>query len=180
MFISPSADYDHADVYHVAVNPATGQIWITGHVYQIFEEELWPHQHLFFVMLDEELNLVKTIKHEGEPCPSQFCFDEEGNAYVTYRADLTYSGVAKFDKEGHWLKWTKKVGYATQILCLEEIYVLGVKHHKHTMWVLDRDLNPLGEYTLSLTDFSYGSEAGIGGAGASTGHLETPHLATSK
>lgn len=81
---SESQQYDY--LYVIKINPVTKQLWAVGA----------DRSRLKIMILDQMLNLLKTIYREDLLPAYALDFDEEGNAYMGMG-----SFMAKLDKEGN-------------------------------------------------------------------------------
>jgi len=143
-----------SDVLDIAINPATGELWVVGWrgLYNRTTDEIVLRYSLL-VIFDRELNVKKAVEY---PAGHEnyigglygICFDEEGNAYV-----LGEDGFAKFDKNGNVLAVNRDVE-GGKIACVGgKVYAFGERrvgdYLRHHLYVFDEELNLLGELVLS-------------------------------
>jgi len=141
-------------VFDIAVNPATGDLWTVG-MWTLINRtsESWINNHSLLVIFDKQLDVKRIVEYpEGQENYLHWlygiCFDDDGNAYV-----VGGWGVAKFDKYGKLLAVNKKAK-GSKIACIKgRVYVFGEtyvgKELRHIFYVLDKELNFLGEHVLS-------------------------------
>jgi len=147
--------YEHEpDVYDIAVNPATGDLWLVGKL-SLFNRTARRYvlEYSLLVIFDKGLDVKRVVEYplrlEGYlRWLNGICFDGGGNAYV-----VDWKGVAKFDKNGNVLAMNEEVR-GLKIACVGgRVYVFGEKpvgnYGRHVLYVLDEDLNPMGELILS-------------------------------
>jgi len=166
-------DY-HSYAYDIAVNPATGELWVVGEYDLLNRTASTGFQYYsLLVIFDRGLNVRRVVEyprgHENYlDALLGICFDEEGNAYV-----VGWRGVAKFDKDGNVMAVNRGVG-GLKIACVGgRVYVFGEKevdyYDRHVLYVFDKELNLMGEYVLSMgvrgySFFSTGKPAFDGGS----------------
>jgi len=141
-----------SDAYDIAINPATGELWVVGE-WDDRTAGISGNVHSLLVIFDRELNVTRAVEypwwHEnylGEL--NGVYFDEEGNAYV-----VGDDGVAKFDRSGNVLAVNRKVE-GNKIACVGgRVYVFDERYmdgyQRHVLYLIDERLNLLGEYVLS-------------------------------
>jgi len=141
-------------VYDLAINPATGDVWAVGSV--------WNNEHKkrsLLIIFDASLKVKRAIDYpEGDTnigVIKGVCFDEVGYAY-----GVGEDGIAKFDKSGGVVAVSKKLS-GWKIACIgDKVYVFNDPmiegYKRHTLYVLDRELNLLDEIALSkVKAYSY-------------------------
>jgi len=145
---------EHGSIGDITVNPVTGDVWAVGYHYDVNEQtRIITSDHSLLVIFDKRLSVKNVIDysrgHENFlGWLGGICFDEEGNAYV-----VSSSGVAKFDKYGNIVKVNRGVG-GLKIACIGgRVYVFSRErmdnYWRHVLYVLDEELNLLGELVLS-------------------------------
>jgi len=143
-----------SDAYDIAINPVTGELWVVGKWNIIHKTNIMDFRdYSLLVIFDKGLNVKRIVEyprdHENYLGDLySICFDERGNAYV-----VGQYGVAKFNKYGDILAVSKRMG-GVKIACVGgRVYVFGDRlvgnYERHVLYVLDEDLNLLGEYILS-------------------------------
>jgi len=145
--------YD-SDAYDIAINSATGELWVVGGRYIVNRTTRSAAMgYSLLVIFDRELNVKRVMEYpEGHENYLErlygVCFDDDDNAYV-----VGGWGVAKFDKYGNLLAVNKKL-MGSKIACVKgRVYVFGEsyvgKELRHVFYVLDKELNFLGGHILS-------------------------------
>jgi len=149
--------YGYVSYAHdITINPVTGELWIVGEWYLVNETiEYWIPEthHTFLAIFDSRLSIKKVVEY---PVSHKYyigsllsvCFDNYGDAYVAGN-----SGVAKFDKYGNILAVNKDAG--GKIACVDDrVYVFA---GRHTLYLFDKGLNPLGKLDLNkdVKTYSY-------------------------
>jgi len=146
-------DWDKAYRYvsyahDITINPVTGELWIVGDWYLVnktIEYSIPDTHHSFLAIFDSRLSIKKVVEY---PVGHKYyigkllsvCFDDYGDAYV-----VGDSGVAKFDKYSNVLAVNKDA--RGKIACVgDRVYVFD---GRHTLYLFDKGLNPLGKLDLS-------------------------------
>jgi len=145
----------HSDAYDIAINPATGELWVVGEwglVNRTTRGIVLDYSLL--MIFDKGLNVKRVVEYpEGHENNLEelwgICFDKEDNAYV-----IGYFGVARFDKSGNLVAVSKKVEHGVKISCAgDRVYALGERYvgnyWRHVLYVFDKGLNLLDEHILS-------------------------------
>jgi len=159
-------DFLTFEVFDIAVNPATGDLWAVGNGNISYGGT--ARDVALIVLFDRELDVKRVVEYPSDHVNYLgglygVCFDDYGKAYVVGGV-----GVAKFDKSGKVLAVNKEVGGFKNTCVGSRVYVFGVKrvgeYRRHVLYVLDEKLNLLDELILSRgveanSDFWYGRPA---------------------
>lgn len=134
---SESQQYDN--LYVIKINPVTKQLWAVGA----------DRSRLKIMILDQMLNLLKTIYREDLLPAYALDFDEEGNAYMGMG-----SFMAKLDKEGNEISW-RKTSYDNRMILYVKGYIFVAANEmtgmyfRQSLYVLDKHLRDIFRMTLS-------------------------------
>jgi len=140
--------------YDLAINPVSGQIWVVGY-YKLLDNDVVVY-HAYVVLLDKDLNVVKTIDYKISKeydIPSSVCFDSAGNAYV---ANLIRGGVAKFDSRGNLVGKVildNNKTFSRAVCTYDKVLLIGYEESKDGIassyiYMLDRDLRLLTTFAF--------------------------------
>ena len=142
----------HMGIFDMVFNEATGHLWAVGTAAGGGGNRWWIE-----VIDPQAMELVKVVDPGVRGVAMTAISDSEGFVYVMGGEDIDRGGyLLKFDKEGNVVARLELGEFtATKATMIGDFLVLAGNerrggYYRHTIYVLDRDLNILGKTYLSM------------------------------
>lgn len=142
----------HMGIFDMVFNKATGHLWAVGTAAGGGGNRWWIE-----VIDPQAMELVKVVDPGVRGVAMTAISDSEGFVYVMGGEDIDRGGyLLKFDREGNVVARLELGEFtATKATMIGDFLVLAGNerrdgYYRHTIYVLDRDLNILGKTYLSM------------------------------
>jgi hypothetical protein len=142
----------HMGIFDMVFNKATGHLWAVGTAAGGGGNRWWIE-----VIDPQAMELVKSIDPGVRGVAMTAISDSEGFVYVMGGEDIDRGGyLLKLDREGNVVARLELGEFtATKVTMIGDFLVLAGNerrdgYYRHTIYVLDRDLNILGKTYLSM------------------------------
>jgi hypothetical protein len=142
----------HMGIFDMVFNKATGHLWAVGTAADDKDNRWWIE-----VIDPQAMELVKVVDPRVQGAAMTAISDSEGFVYVTGGEDIDRGGyLLKLDREGNVVARLDLGEFtATEAIMIGDFLVLAGNerrdgYYRHTIYVLDRDLNILSKTYLSM------------------------------